>query len=80
MRMAECHPEYRYHAKGLCRKCYMASMNKVKLKMYQHAKSIAQRPNPEYVYSKQPITDIPDMLKDSYWIDQDRKLPKLITC
>lgn len=77
--MAECHTDMKYYANGLCRKCYRASMNKVKLKMYQHAKSIAQRPNPEYVYSKQPIVDIPDMLKDDYWIKYDCKLPKLIT-
>lgn len=57
----------------------MASMNKIKLKMYQRAKQIASRPNPEYMYMKQPIVDIPDMLKDDYFINQTYAMPKLIT-
>ena len=76
-----CHPDRKYYSKGLCLLCYRASMSKKHSKIYQERKKEAVKPSVEYVYSKQPIVDIPDLLRDDYWINQSdaRHLPKLIT-
>ena len=80
MRMAECHTDMKYYANGLCRKCYRAIMNEKHNGIYKKRKAnFHHNFNAEKVYRKKPISDIPDMNKDSYWLDQDCKLPKLIT-
>ena len=84
MRMATCHPDRQYYSKGLCKLCYgdkMRAKYKNKHKALCAArKRLSSQPSAEYVYSKSPIVDIPDMIKDDYWIRYDCKLPKLIIC
>lgn len=79
IRFATCHPDRKYYSKGLCSKCYGALMRERHKKKYKDLKQTAKMPSSEYIYSKHPIVDIPDMIKNDYFINQTYAMPKLIT-
>lgn len=77
-RNADCHPELKHYGHGMCRKCYETANYNYKKVLFKKT-NMRNKHNKEYIYSKQPIVDIPDMLIDSYWIDQNCKMPRLLT-
>lgn len=76
---AICHPDRKHHSKGMCLNCYRKMMNTINNKKYQKIKKSAQLPSSEYLYLKSHVIDVPDLHRDGYWIDQDCKMPRLLT-